>query len=147
MRDVMQVRLPAPLQRQMLAQMESTYPDEGGGFLLGTTAGAQVDIQETLPVENVFDEAERHHRYAMTPQDWLRIEDQADRRGLSIVGYYHSHPDSPAIPSEFDRAHALPNFVYLITSGLAGRAAALLAWRLRDDRSRFDAVTLDIITR
>ena len=95
-------------------------------------------------MENTFAEEEQHHRYAMTPQDWMRLEDEADERGLSLVGYYHSHPDSPAIPSEYDREHALPNFVYIITSVMMAQAADMRAWQLRSDRSAFDAGTLSV---
>ena len=96
--------------------MENTYPNEGGGFLLGELRDGATSIRDIMQVENVFVEEEQHHRYAMTPQDWMRLEDEADERGLTLVGYYHSHPDSPAIPSDYDREHALPNFVYIITS-------------------------------
>jgi proteasome lid subunit RPN8/RPN11 len=133
----MQVNLPTSLQQKIFAQLEATYPHEGGGFLLGSV-GEAVEIRDILPVENVFEESERHHRYAMTPQDWMRMEDEADSRGFAIVGYYHSHPDSPAIPSEYDREYALPNFVYIITSVMGGRADHVRVWRLHEDRTRFD---------
>ena len=101
-------------------------------------------VRDIIQVRNVFAVEEQHHRYAMTPQDWMRLEDQADDLGLSLVGYYHSHPDSPALPSEYDREHALPNFVYIITSVAMGRAEDMRAWRLLADRSRFDALQLRI---
>ena len=82
--------------------------------------------------------------YAMRPQDWMRLEDEADERGLTLVGYFHSHPDSPAVPSEFDREHALPNFVYIIAPVYMSRAGDMRAWQLRHDRSAFDELTLDI---
>ena len=66
------------------------------------------------------------------------MEDEADARGLTLVGYYHSHPNHVAIPSEFDREHALPNFVYIITSVMQGKAAEMRVWRLRTDRTAFD---------
>ncbi len=139
----MQVQLSQTLKAQIFAQLEATYPHEGGGFLLGS-GGDVVEIHDILPVANVFEESERHHRYAMTPQDWMRMEDEADRRGFSIVGYYHSHPDSPAIPSEYDREYALPNFVYIITSVMAGKADHVRVWRLREDRTAFDEGGLQI---
>jgi proteasome lid subunit RPN8/RPN11 len=74
----------------------------------------------------------------MTPQDWMRLEDYADDRGLTLLGYFHSHPDSPAVPSAFDRDHALPNFVYIITQVQQGAAVEQRVWRLRVDRSQFD---------
>jgi proteasome lid subunit RPN8/RPN11 len=80
----------------------------------------------------------------MTPQDWMRLEDEADAKGLTLVGYYHSHPDSPAIPSIYDRDHALPNFVYIITSVVQGKAVEMHVWRLRPDRSQFDEAILRV---
>ncbi len=140
----MRVTLSRALQERIFEQMEATYPNEGGGFLLGQVDADLVTIVDIIQVENVFAVEEQHHRYAMTPQDWMRLEDEADERGLSLVGYYHSHPDSPAIPSEYDREHALPNFVYIITSVMMARADDMRAWLLRFDRGSFDGAALQI---
>ena len=86
----MQIILTSDLQTRIKAQMEGTYPNEGGGFLLGTSNGGSVRIQEIIQINNVFEAEEQYHRYAMTPQDWMRLEDEADARGLALVGYYHS---------------------------------------------------------
>jgi proteasome lid subunit RPN8/RPN11 len=141
----MKIRLTAALQQAIFAQMEATFPNEGGGFLFGHTDADQVEIVGVRQVENVFESEEQYHRYAMTPQNWAKMEDEADARGLTLVGYYHSHPDSPAIPSEYDRVHALPNFTYIITSVLGGKAADMRVWQLRDDRSQFDAAELHLV--
>lgn len=133
----MHIHLNRSLLARIYAHLESTYPNEGGGFLLGNVTPDSVRIAESIPVENVFEEAEQYHRYAMTPQDWMKLEDTADARGLTLIGYYHSHPDSPAIPSEYDRDHALPNFVYLITSVREAKAQYASAWRLNEDRQAF----------
>jgi len=132
------------LQQDIFAQMEATFPNEGGGFLLGSVSEGETLIREIIQIENVFETEEQYHRYAMTPQDWMRLEDEADARGLTLAGYYHSHPNAPAIPSEYDRVHALPNFVYLITSVVEGSAAEMRAWRLCSDRSQFDEQTLTV---
>lgn len=139
------VSLDSELQQHIFDQMESTYPNEGGGFLLGNLGNGGVVIADIIQIENVFAEEEQHHRYAMTPQDWMRLEDEAEERGLTLVGYYHSHPDSPAVPSEYDREHALPNFVYIITSVKMGRSQDMRVWALRSDRSAFNAVALEIL--
>jgi proteasome lid subunit RPN8/RPN11 len=140
----MNIILDKALQRRIFQQMESTYPNEGGGFLLGTLNGSTVHIKDITQVKNVFEEEEQYHRYAMTPQDWMRLEDEAEAQGLSLVGYYHSHPDSPAVPSIYDRDHALPNFAYIITQVQDGKAVDMRVWRLRSDRSQFDAEPLTI---
>lgn len=139
-----QITLSSDLQQRIFAHLEGTYPNEGGGFLFGTHTPEGITIADTNPITNVFAAEEQYHRYAMTPQDWARQEDAADARGLTLVGYYHSHPDSPAIPSIYDRDHALPNFVYIITQVQDGKAVDMRVWRLKDDRTAFDAEALDI---
>jgi thiosulfate/3-mercaptopyruvate sulfurtransferase len=132
------------LQRRIFAQMEAAFPNEGGGFLLGRADADAIHIADVIAVENTFAAEEQYHRYEMTPLDWARMEDEADARGLTLVGYYHSHPNSPAIPSVYDRDHALPNFVYIITSVMDAKAADQRVWQLRADRTAFDAATLEI---
>ncbi len=124
--------------RRISAHLESAYPHEGAGFLLGHfvdgyIAATDVVIDDVIPSENSSAEDERHHRFVMTPQAWMRLEDEADRRGLRLVGCFHSHPDAPAIPSAFDREHALPNFLYMIVSVNAGRAGELRSWEISRD--------------
>lgn len=136
------ITLPTQLQQQIFEHLRSTYPNEGGGFLFGAVEPEGITIAGINPVTNVFAAEEQYHRYAMTPQDWAHQEDAAEERGLTLVGYYHSHPDSPAIPSIFDRDHALPNFVYIITQVQDGEAVDMRVWRLKDDRTEFDAGNL-----
>jgi len=136
----MNIQLLRTLQARIFDQLEASYPNEGGGFLLGTLRDDTVIIEDVVPIENVFASEEQHHRYTMTPQDWMRLEDEAEARGLALVGYYHSHPDSPAFPSEFDRDRAMPNFAYLITSVMRGRATEMHGWWLVTDHSHFESV-------
>ena len=138
----MKIELSKALQQDIVKQMEGTFPNEGGGFLLGSKSGDTVSIVDVIQIENTLETEEQYHRYAMSPKNWADMEDTADDRGLTLVGYYHSHPDSPAIPSEYDRVHALPNFVYIISSVMSGKAVEMLVWLLRDDRSAFDAQEL-----
>lgn len=140
----MRTTLDKALQQRIIDQMEASYPNEGGGFLLGTRADGILHIQDVIQIQNVFAAEEQYHRYAMTPQDWARLEDQADERGLTLVGYYHSHPDSPAVPSIYDRDHALPNFTYIITSVQSGKAAEMRVWQLQEDRAAFTEGVLDV---
>lgn len=141
----MQVILSAAVQARIHTQLQGTYPNEGGGFLLGSSRADAVTIGDITPVENVFEVEEQYHRYAMTPADWMRMEDEADARGLSLVGYFHSHPDSPAIPSEYDREHALPNFIYVIVQVQAGAPVDTRVWRLDDSRAQFHEQELQVI--
>jgi proteasome lid subunit RPN8/RPN11 len=140
----MTINLSRELQERIFSHLRVAYPNEGGGFLVGEQNNDDVTIRNIIGVQNVFEEAEQYHRYAMTPQDWMRLEDEADNLGLTLVGYFHSHPDSPCIPSIYDRDHALPNFVYLITEVTNGEAVDIKAWRLRHDRSQFDQEVLSV---
>jgi proteasome lid subunit RPN8/RPN11 len=134
----MKVSISSALQKTIFIQMEAGFPNEAGGFLLGSQEGETLHIIDVIEIENVFESEEQYYRYAMTPQNWAKMEDEADERNLTLVGYYHSHPNSPAIPSEYDRVHALPNFAYIITSVMEGKHAEQRVWFLRDDRSAFD---------
>lgn len=138
------VNLSFSLQQTIFQQMQSAYPNEGGGFLLGNVRGDQAEVLDVIEVENVFETEEQYHRYAMTPQNWMQMEDEADERGLTLIGYYHSHPGSPAIPSEYDREHALPNFIYIITSVEKGQAVDMRVWTLQQDRAQFNVQTLAV---
>lgn len=144
---MMDVVIDRALQQQIFAELEAAYPDEGVGFLLGAVTDGVLRVLDVVGVDNTFAPEQRRHRFATTPQAWARLEDGAEARGLTLVGCYHSHPDSPAIPSTDDREHALPNFSYLITSVQDARAVEMRAWRLRDDRSRFEAAALRITWR
>ena len=115
---------------------ESTYPEECCGFLLGTGDGSDKKVVGILRADNQRRDSARN-RYLIAPEDYLAAELQAQRSGLEIVGFYHSHPDSEAHPSEFDRKHALPWCSYLIVSVSEGRAEGLSSWVLAEDHSEF----------
>jgi len=120
------------------AHGQQAYPNEGAGLLLGRADGADKRVEAMLPLTNRSEAGQQHHRYLLTPQDMLHGEDEAARRGLEVIGVFHSHPDHPAQPSEFDREWALPWYAYVITSIRQGQADQSRAWRLKDDRSAFD---------
>src|SRR5258706_12708137 len=115
--------------RAIEAHGESTYPNEGAGFLLGTVQADAVQISHLLPIDNKREAEAQYNRYELSPQDFARAEMEADKRGLSLVGVFHSHPDHPARPSEFDRDHAWPNFVYVITTVQQDKAQITMTWR------------------
>lgn len=120
------------------AHLEAGYPNEACGILLGR----EDTVTEVVPADNTRSDS-AHNRYLIDPRDYLRIERDADRRGLQLLGIYHSHPDCPPRPSQYDLEHAWPNLSYLIVSVEKGRATTALCWRLRDDRSQFDPELLE----
>jgi proteasome lid subunit RPN8/RPN11 len=133
--------IPLDLLDRIHAHGEQAYPEEGAGFLMGS-AGR---VDRILPLPNVREDAARRNRYLIAPEEYLKAELEADRLGLSLIGVFHSHPDHPNRPSEYDREWAQPFFSYLITSVDRGRAAASRSWRLREDRSRFEPEEFRII--
>lgn len=140
----MKLNLPSHLHRRIQQHLEQSFPNEGGGFLVGNLEGDTRTVTEIHPVKNVFATEEQFHRFLAEDGTFQRIEDEADARGLTLLGYFHSHPNSPAVPSEFDRVHALPFFAYLILSIQQGKHTDSRLWELKADRSAFTEVDLFI---
>ncbi len=115
----------------------SAYPHECCGLLLGQANGEGKSVLDLRPVANAREDS-RHNRYLISPRDLLEAEREARRLGLDVIGVYHTHPDHPACPSEFDRENAFPWYSYIILSVAAGHPADLASWTLREDRSTFD---------
>ena len=124
---------------QLMRHVEGTYPYEGGGLLIGRTdeQGRKI-VTEIKLFENQRAIEDQHNRILITDQMYRAGEEYADNQGLLLIGFFHSHPDHPARPSEFDREHALPWWSYVIVSVQQGRSTDVLSWELREDRSRFD---------
>lgn len=118
---------------------EREYPDECCGLLIGRFAddGAKV-VVETIAVSNAREAADRHNRSLILPEELLSGERHARRKGLEVIGNYHSHPDHPARPSRFDLEHAWPTWSYVIVSVQKGRAHELLSWQMEHNRSGFN---------
>ena len=122
---------------RILQHASATYPNECCGALLGVAdvAGTALVI-DMLPLPNTTEEGPRR-RFLVRPSDYRAAEAHADATGADLLGFYHSHPDHPARPSEYDLAHAWPNLSYVIVAVAGGRPADLRSWRLYDDRSAF----------
>ena len=114
-----------------------TYPEECCGFLFGTESPTEFQIFRAQSVSNER-AGSRTHRYLVTPDQFLKAEDQAEKWDYQLLGGYHSHPDHPASPSQFDLEHALPGFVYLILSVYEGYLETWRWWMLADDHQQFD---------
>ena len=132
------IRLTEAVERAIRRHGESAYPDECCGALIGASPGV---VDEALPLDNSTT-GERRRRFVVTADDFRRAEHHAAATGREIVGFYHSHPDHPAMPSQFDLDHAWPNLSYPILSVRGGRADVLRSWRLAADRSRFNEETV-----
>ena len=124
---------------------EGGFPNEVCGILLGKDENGRRVIRLTMPIENSFEQDEQYHRFLITPADMFRAERLARHDRLDVLGVYHSHPNAPAQPSEYDRDHAAwTTWSYVIVSVRDGRAAEIRAWKLRDDRSAYDAEDVDV---
>src|SRR5262245_58578075 len=122
-------------------QGRSAYPKECCGLLLGTASDSRKSVSLLRPVPNAREDSPRN-RYLIEPRVLLEAEKAARADGLDILGVYHSHPDHPARPSEFDREHAFPWYSYIIVAVAQGEPRELHCWTLREDRSAFDSEPL-----
>ncbi|MFP3091412.1 M67 family metallopeptidase [Treponema sp. TIM-1] len=116
---------------------ERAWPNECCGFLLGILEGGEKRADSILAVENAWEAGEQYHRFVITPEDVLHAEKEARRQKKDILGIYHSHPDHPAKPSDYDREQALPFYSYVIVAVQGGTAAELTSWELTGDRDQF----------
>jgi proteasome lid subunit RPN8/RPN11 len=114
-----------------------TYPNECCGALIGSEAM----VQHVTPLPNTTEEGARR-RFLIRPSDYTFVETEAKRLHQELLGFYHSHPDHPARPSQYDLDHAFPFFWYVIVSVQNGQAEKMTVWRLADDRSQFREASL-----
>jgi proteasome lid subunit RPN8/RPN11 len=114
------------------------YPYECCGLLLGRFDERGKTVRETFPISNAREESAKRNRFLIEPEELMRGERYARANDLEVVGFYHSHPDSPAVPSQYDLEHAWPTYSYIIVSTSADRANDLFSWEQEPDRSRFN---------
>jgi proteasome lid subunit RPN8/RPN11 len=133
----MNLQLPASLARQIEKEGSAAYPNECCGIMYGKDgpAGRVVETIEAVP--NVFDEVERYHRFSISPQQLMAAEKKAGDAGRLVLGFYHSHPDHPARPSEYDRQHAWPFYSYVIVAISKGEAVDMTSWLLDEQTETF----------
>ena len=120
----------------------AAYPHECCGALIGATVqDGAVEVVDAKELDNVTDEGPRR-RFRVSPSDYRQSEARARELGAELLGFYHSHPDHPALPSQYDLDHAWPNFSYVIVAVAQGIPGDLRSWRLRPDRSAFEEETV-----
>jgi proteasome lid subunit RPN8/RPN11 len=113
------------------------YPEECCGALLGTADSGSARVARIARMENARRD-ERQRRYVIEPLEYARVERQADAENLSVLGFYHSHPDHPAVPSEYDREHSFPFFHYVVLAVGAGVPGEAASYVLSEDRGAFE---------
>lgn len=135
----MAIGLTAAVDAAIRAHGRETFPHECCGAMLGRDGV----VVEAFRLPNTTEEGPRR-RFLVRPDDYRQAENRAREAGLDLLGFYHSHPDHPAQPSQYDLDHAWPSFSYVIVSVMAGEDKLLTSWRLQDDRSAFDEETVAI---
>jgi proteasome lid subunit RPN8/RPN11 len=145
------IRIAPELVRAIRAHAERDYPGECCGALLGRAgAGPAPGVTKWVlalePAENRREAEDAPRRFLITADDYRAIERVAREKSLDVLGFYHSHPDQPARPSEYDREHALPSYSYVIVSVRQGRAEEFTSWTLDDDRRAFSSEPVAEIT-
>jgi proteasome lid subunit RPN8/RPN11 len=154
MSDVPLLRLKKELSTKIGEHGSETYPHECCGALLGRDLDAAAnsssddhsasrEILALFPLINRRDDSPRN-RFSVTSEDVRDAEKAAREKGLDVVGWYHSHPDHPAAPSQFDRDHAWPWYSYIIVSVANGKPEKMTSWRLTDDRTQFTPEPIEL---
>jgi len=145
MSEAFELTISTELAEKIRAHGVETYPHECCGALLGRDAGAAQNSSDKQPTREVLalfplvnrrDDSPRN-RFSVTAEDVLAADKHAQQQRLEVIGWYHSHPDHPAQPSQYDQDHAWPWYSYVIVSVHSGAPKEMTSWRLKDDRSEF----------
>jgi proteasome lid subunit RPN8/RPN11 len=135
------IKIPENIKSVIYAESEKAYPNECCGILIGRIEENNKNnirlAVEVIPITNSREQEEQYHRFQIEPDDLMKAEFYSRKQGLEVLGFYHSHPDHPAEPSEFDREHALPFYSYVILSVANGKAVNILSWELDLNREKF----------
>ena len=126
------LRLEGQIAEAIRSHGVETYPNECCGALIGSDGV----VHHVAPLQNTTEEGARR-RFLIRPSDYQFVEEEAKRLNQELLGFYHSHPDHPARPSQYDLDHAFPFFWYVIVSIQQARPENMTVWRLADDRSQF----------
>ncbi|MEI6221673.1 MAG: M67 family metallopeptidase [bacterium] len=123
---------------------ESDYPYECCGMLFGTfDENKQKIVHEIFPISNAWEETTKRNRFLITVDEFMQGELAARKKKLDIIGFYHSHPDHPAVPSQFDLEHAWPLYSYIIIAVQSKQGKEITSWELNADRSQFTPETIE----
>lgn len=141
------MKIAGALVEKMLAHARSGYPFEACGVFLGRTAADGIRVLDVVPVENRETEMPRV-RYQIAPADLIAIDRAGRAKGQDIVGYFHTHPDHPARPSETDRSRAADSLsdgvLHVVIGVEKGEKATPTAWVFRDAAQAFEPEPFEI---
>jgi len=140
----MALYLPEDIYKQVTGNLIAAYPNEGAGFLIGKVRDEQRDVYMILALHNESETNEARNRYKIKANAYVEAESTAEKHDLDLIGVFHSHPDHPAKPSEYDREFALPWWSYLIVSVYKNKVDHATSWVLSDNRDHFIEESLNI---
>ena len=125
---------------------EQTYPHECCGLLVGSAGAGCKRVSRVVEAQNQRSDSAAN-RYLIAPEFLLEWEKRLRGSPSQILGFFHSHPDVPARPSQYDRDHAWPWYSYLIASVRRGKTAEVLSWLLMEDRSSFEPEEWELVSQ
>lgn len=136
-------KISGDLSERMQKQSSDNYPEECCGVLIGT-----VENNDGRNIRYLFETENQHtdnraRRFLIDPDDFRKAEQYAKENGCEIIGFYHSHPDHHAVPSDHDRELAWPWYLYIIISVFQGKPTSMEGWMLRDNRSGYYRVQIE----
>ena len=131
-----QLLLPADVRAVIHGHAVSDYPDECCGALFGYDREEVREVTHARAILNTHEDNHRR-RFRITPKKYMEAENTASSLGRTLLGFYHSHPDHPAVPSGYDLEYAMPFFSYVIVSVAASEIAATTSWLLQEEPRKF----------
>jgi len=142
------LEIPESLARQIRDEGLAAYPNECCGIMFGrdlkTDGVTRRTVESLEPVRNEFESGEQYHRFSISPADLMKAE-KACSGGLMVLGFYHSHPDHPARPSEYDREHGWPFYSYVIVAIAKGESKLMTSWVLEEQTEQFKEQTVSVM--
>jgi proteasome lid subunit RPN8/RPN11 len=126
------------LKRRIEQEGAAAYPHECCGVMIGHDAPGGRVVERLEPMDNVWDAAEQRRRFAIDPKQLMKIDRDVAAEGKVVLGFYHSHPDHPARPSETDRMYGWPFYSYVIVSIQNRLPADMTCWVLDESTEQFE---------
>jgi proteasome lid subunit RPN8/RPN11 len=130
------------LHRQIEREGSAAFPNECCGILIGKdlkdARGELRLVRKLVQGKNAFEADEQYHRFSIDPRAQVKAEREAAAEGLTVLGFYHSHPNHPARPSTYDRDHGWPFYSYVIVSIQDGKPELMTSWVLNETSNEFE---------
>lgn len=136
------LKVPASVMDRLRAHLEAGYPNEACGALIGQADDGVHRVSDFRAMRNTITDRP-WDRYALDPLEQLQVQKEAEANGLEIIGFAHSHPDHPPVPSRFDTDHAWSFYSYVVASVQRGRLAEARSWRLNEAKA-FEEESLQV---